>query len=65
MIVDCTFKDVKWTFDGSAALTLKFMNGLYHGMGDEGKQLVEKTFENIRRSPEKFAESVSSISQFL
>ena len=62
-MVDCTFVNVNWNFDGSAALTLKFLNALYHGLGEEGKRLVERTFENVRRSPEKFVESVSAISQ--
>ena len=62
-LIDCTFgNNVAWAFEGPAALTLAFMNALYHGAGEGGKQLVEKAFENIRRSPEKFTESVSAIS---
>jgi hypothetical protein len=41
------------------------MNALYNGMGDTGKQLVEKMFDNIRHSPAKFEASVSAISQIL
>jgi hypothetical protein len=63
-MVDCTFaNNVAWTFEGPAALTLAFLNALYHGAGDGGKQLVESTFANIRHAPAKFVESVSTISQ--
>jgi hypothetical protein len=63
-LLDCTFGDnVAWVFDGSAAMTLAFLNALYHGAGEGGKRLVESTFENIRREPERFSESVSAMSQ--
>ncbi len=44
----CTFTNVSWTFAGAAANTLKFMQGLYHGAGEGGKNLIESTFTNIR-----------------
>ena len=44
----CSFKDVNWTFDGAAAKTLQFLQGLYHGAGEGGKQLIELTFKDIR-----------------
>ena len=42
----CEFKTCKWEFAGAASNTINFMKSLYHGM-EEGKSLIEKTFENI------------------
>jgi len=42
-------ENVKWQFDGPAALTVQFMTALYHGAGEGGRNIIEKTFENIRR----------------
>jgi len=42
-------ENVKWAFAGYAARTIEFMTGIYHGAGEGGRQLIEKTFENIRR----------------
>ncbi len=42
-------ENVQWILDGPAALTVKFLTALYHGAGEGGQQLVETTFENIRR----------------
>lgn len=46
---ECFFKSPSWRLDGPAATTLKFMMALYQHAGPEGKQLIEATFENIRR----------------
>jgi len=48
-LVNCSFEDIKWVFIDAAARTLDFMTGLYHEAGEGGKNLIEKTFENIRR----------------
>jgi hypothetical protein len=45
----CEFYECKWTFVDAAQRTLEFMAAMYHGMGDFGKDLVEKTFENIKK----------------
>lgn len=45
---NCTFNDVEWNFSGAASRTLNFLNALYHGAGSGGKQLIQKTFENIK-----------------
>lgn len=45
--IDCEFIGNSWVFVGPAQNTLRFLTGLYHGMGDKGK-LVEETFESIR-----------------
>jgi hypothetical protein len=45
-----SFKEnVKWVFDGPAATTIVFLTELYKSGGEGGRQLVENTFENIRR----------------
>ena len=48
----CSFKDVDWTLSDAARNTLTFMMGLYHGAGEGGRQVVEKTFENVRKGVE-------------
>jgi hypothetical protein len=45
----CEFKNVQWVFTGPAQNTLQFMHAMYHGMGDGGKQLIEQTFEKIKK----------------
>ena len=47
-LVGCSFRNVRWTFAGSAELTIQFMTGLYHGAGKGGRKLIESTFQNIR-----------------
>lgn len=41
------FSDCSWEFDGAAQNTLGFMAALYSG---GGRELIEKTFENIRNN---------------
>lgn len=43
--VDCSFEECDWMFTGAAALTVGFMTALYQA---GAKQLIERTFENIR-----------------
>jgi len=45
----CGFHECSWSFTDAAERTINFMVGLYHGTGKGGKELIEKTFENIRR----------------
>jgi hypothetical protein len=40
----CRFEDCAWEFDDAAGRTIAFLRGLYHGMGDAGRRLVEDTF---------------------
>jgi hypothetical protein len=48
-----TFNDCRWTFDGPAGMTITFMTALYKaGLTD----LVEQTFDNIRRGAHDQAE---------
>lgn len=48
----CTMNSCRWSFEGPAGNTLEFMRAIYHHLGDAGRQIVETTFENIRRLPE-------------
>ncbi len=48
-MIGCSFKNVNWIFSGAAQNTLQFMHSIYHGMGDGGKEIIEKTFENIKK----------------
>ncbi len=45
----CRFTGVQWSFTEAALNTVQFMQALYHGMGEGGQQLIEQTFENIRK----------------
>ena len=45
----CSFKNVEWVFADAARNTVSFMTGLYSGAGEGGRELIEGTFENIRR----------------
>jgi len=45
---NCEFSNVKWVFHGAANNTLNFMQAMYTGMGEGGKQIIEQTFENIK-----------------
>jgi len=46
---NCNFDNISWEFSGPAENTLRFLKGLYHGMGEGGRQLVEATFDDIRK----------------
>lgn len=45
----CGFHECSWSFVDAAARTINFMVGLYHGTGEGGRKLIEKTFHNIRK----------------
>lgn len=45
----CEFSDVRWHFTDYAGHSIGFLAAMYTGFGDGGKQLVESTFENIRK----------------
>lgn len=44
----CGFNECKWSFSGPAANTVGFMSAV-HAMGGGATQLIEQTFENIRK----------------
>ena len=44
----CAFEGSQFVFAGPAATTVRFMAGLYHGGGEGGRDLVERTFDAIR-----------------
>lgn len=45
----CSFNGCDWVLVGYARNTLEFLSGMYHGMGDFGQQMVEATFNNIKK----------------
>jgi hypothetical protein len=45
----CRFTECKWEFAGPAANVIGFLTSLY-SLGGGGKDLVEKTFESIRKN---------------
>jgi hypothetical protein len=48
------FNDCRWTFEGPAGLTVNFMTALYQaGVTD----LIDQTFENIRRGAHRQREA--------
>ena len=50
-IMNCQFSNTcRWEFRGAAERTVGFMRAIYHGAGEGGRQLIEQTFENIRKS---------------
>lgn len=44
----CEVTNCEFTFAGPAASTIQTMTTIYHSLGDQGKALIEGTFENIR-----------------
>lgn len=44
----CSFSNVSWEFAGGAQNTISFLSGIYNGMGEGGRVLVENTFAAIR-----------------
>ena len=47
-----TLTHCQFRFHGPAAHTMHFLRAMYHGLPPEGKQIVEKAFEQIRRPPD-------------
>jgi hypothetical protein len=43
----CEFNNVSWKFENNAAKTMLFLSSLYE-LGEGGRIIVEKTFENIK-----------------
>ena len=50
-MVECVFDNVKWQFKGAAANTLAFLKGMYSGMGEGGKNLVETSLQRPLNEP--------------
>jgi hypothetical protein len=46
----CTFNNCSWGFGGAADLTMSFMNTIYHQLQGNGSDLIESTFEKIRKN---------------
>jgi len=54
---NCRFDQCRWSFVDAASNTLRFMAGLYHGLGEGGKNLMEDLFDSIRSTPPPGMES--------
>ena len=46
----CEVVNCEFTFAGPAASTIQTMSTIYHNIGEQGKQLIEGTFETIRNA---------------
>jgi len=45
---ECEVTNCEFTFAGPAASTIQTMRTIYHSIGEQGKNLIEGTFDNIR-----------------
>lgn len=48
-LISCNFSGCKWKFEGPASNTIHFLRMMYTEMGTFGQQMVEATFENIKK----------------
>ncbi len=46
----CEVINCEFTFAGPAASTIQTMTSIYHHIGEQGRQLIEGTFESIRNA---------------
>lgn len=46
----CEVTNCEFTFAGPAASTIQTMTTIYHNIGEQGKALIEGTFESIRNA---------------
>lgn len=46
----CHFNNATFTFTGPARNTFEFLHGLYHGLGEDGKNIVNDLFRHIRKA---------------
>lgn len=46
----CEVTNCEFTFAGPAASTIQTMTIIYHNIGEQGKNLIEGTFEQIRNA---------------
>ena len=49
-VSECRFTDCQWIFEDAADRTIAFMRAMYHGMDEGGRQIIDATFENIRKA---------------
>lgn len=45
---NCGFYNCRWSLTEYAANVVSFMSSMYLGLGEDGKKVVEETFENIK-----------------
>ena len=55
----CSFTRSHLVADGAASLTLSYLRGFYHGLGEWGRNTVEAIFDTVRR-PDPSAEPAAA-----
>jgi hypothetical protein len=50
-LLNNSLENCSWQFQDAAERSVSFLKGLYHGLGPEGRDLIEATFRNIRTPP--------------
>lgn len=48
-LINCKLQDCRWEFRDGADRTIAFLRALYHGLGDNGKQVIDQAVEAIKR----------------
>ncbi|MCW0309093.1 MULTISPECIES: hypothetical protein [Pantoea] len=48
-LTGCKIINCNWKLEGPASNTIMFLKSMYKDMGPFGKQMVEATFENIKK----------------
>lgn len=48
-IRDCSFEETRLELVDEAGNTLSFLQNLFHGFGDDGEEVVENLFDQIRQ----------------
>ncbi|MFT4039246.1 MAG: hypothetical protein QM692_13755 [Thermomicrobiales bacterium] len=48
VFTNCLFERCEWVFDGPAENTIQYFAGLYTGLGDGGRHMIETIFDSIR-----------------
>lgn len=50
VLTDCEITDCSFSLAGPAFSTIQTLSTIYHNMGEQGKALIEGTFESIRNT---------------
>lgn len=46
---NCDFHECNFRFEDAADRTIAFMKGIYHGLGQGGRDLISATFESMKK----------------
>ena len=50
VLTECEITDCSFSLAGPAFSTIQTLSTIYHSMGEQGKALIEGTFESIRNA---------------